>query len=187
MIQATTRRTVRVAVVTVALALATTVGASADVLTPLEDTGGPGGGGGFGAQLDETARSQDLHALSGGGALAGGYDALLAGSGYESAQAQASAPTVAETRSAQIAGGSPSQDDVLAGSGYEQDDTAFAQTANRRSIELSESKEPPKGVLAGGTAPSARVPLAESEHAQIQQVAANTGGAPQASSPNTTF
>lgn len=44
--------------------------------------------------------------------------------------------------------------------------TAFVPvTQNQRSIMLVESKEAPGGMLAGGTAPAARVPYEESEHA----------------------
>ena len=77
-------RSSRVLFVTVALALASTSAASADVRTPLEATDGPGGsmmieelglvptnnGGGF-ATLEDgaaTASYEDLLALSGGGA-----------------------------------------------------------------------------------------------------------------------
>lgn len=157
----TIRRSLRVALVTSALALASTVGAAADVLTPLEDTGGPGGGSGFGM-----------------------YDDLLAGSGYESGAEQADAPAAvasgdgstdaatasyedvqARTNDGAVAG----TDDPLAGSGYEQDDPSFTKTPNELSIERTESLNAADGRLAGG---------------EDQDAAADTSQAPQATSPH---
>ena len=159
----TTRRPFRVAIVTFALALATTLGASADVLTPLEEVGAPGGGGGIGGQ----------------------YDEMLAGSGYESAEAQANAPTVAEVRSAQIAGSQEgpttasssfedlsavSSTDALAGSGYESAATvAQHPTQNAQSIDRIESTQTATGALAGGdadeSADTSQAPQAQSPYA----------------------
>ena len=104
---------------------------SADVLVPSRDTGGPGGGGGFGT-IDETERAANLSALSGGGVAA-----------------------IDETERAAnlsaLSGG-----DAVAHN---------PMTANQRSIQLIESTLAPGGMLAGGTAPSARIPWEESEHA----------------------
>lgn len=72
MTHSSTYRSLRVALVAVALALATTIGAAADVLVPASDVGASGGGGGFAGQLDESARGQDLGALTGGGGFASG-------------------------------------------------------------------------------------------------------------------
>ena len=63
-------------------------------------------------------------------------------------------------------------------------DTEWAQTPNERSIQLSESKEAPGGVLAGGTAPPSRIPYEESEQAVAQNRNAAIAQAPQATSPN---
>lgn len=69
--QTLSRRSPRTLLVILALALASTVGfvatdATADVLVPAREAGG-GGGSGFAGQIDETARAQNLDALSGGG------------------------------------------------------------------------------------------------------------------------
>lgn len=65
-------RSIRVLLVTLALALASTVGfaasdVSADVLVPARDIGVSGGGGGLGDKIDETTRAQNLDALTIGG------------------------------------------------------------------------------------------------------------------------
>jgi hypothetical protein len=57
-------------------------------------------------------------------------------------------------------------------------------TANARTIELTESKEAPGGVLAGIPAPPSRVAYEESEHAVAQNRDSVASQAPQSTSPN---
>jgi hypothetical protein len=63
-------------------------------------------------------------------------------------------------------------------------DTDWAKTSNERSIELTESKEAPGGVLAGIPAPPSRVAYEESEHAVAQNRDSVASQAPQSDSPN---
>ncbi len=63
-------------------------------------------------------------------------------------------------------------------------DTDWAKTSNERTIELTEGKEPPGGVLAGIPAPPSRVAYEESEHAVAQNRDSVASQAPQSDSPN---
>ncbi len=137
-------RSLRILLVTFALLLVSTLAVSADALIPAVSTGGSGGGGA--ASVDETAFTGIAPAemptvgvaTAGGDAVAGAYDELLAGSGYESPASQANAPTVAESRGAERVTTPPSQEDVLAGSGYEQEAITVASAGGESADTLDE-------------------------------------------------
>jgi hypothetical protein len=132
-----TRRQLRVLLITLVLALASTMGLSptagaADVLIPRSDTGGAGGDTPSGAATS--------------------YDDLLAGSGYETAAITPTNDPSGEvaTTDTSIADSAVDETDRALALHDMTDGTTTALTQNELSIQLNESLYAKGGALAGG-------------------------------------